>query len=123
MALTKKQKAIVSKWVKALHSGKYTQGKRKLHYKYRGTDKYCCLGVLCDLAVKAKVIPAPEKSGTTFLYDDNDGSLTAPVMEWAGLADATGDFIGGSLAAMNDDGKKFSTIAKIIESKPDGLFV
>lgn len=33
------------KWIKALRSGAYIQGYRKL----RTNDTYCCLGVLCDL--------------------------------------------------------------------------
>ena len=38
-------KDIKQKWVKALRSGEYKQGSRFLHYE----DKFCCLGVLCDL--------------------------------------------------------------------------
>jgi hypothetical protein len=51
------------------------------------------------------------------------GRLPNEVKNWAGIEADLGEFEGGSLAELNDDGKKFSTIAKIIESKPDGLFV
>lgn len=34
------------KWVEALRSGKYKQGKEALCFG----DKYCCLGVLCEIA-------------------------------------------------------------------------
>lgn len=36
---------IKEKWVKALRSGRYKQGRGRLK---RG-DKYCCLGVLCKI--------------------------------------------------------------------------
>jgi hypothetical protein len=125
MALTKKQKAVVSRWVKALRSGEYKQGKEWLHQKNdRGQDRFCCLGVLCDLAVKAKVISAPVADNEVFIYDKEDTHLPPKVRKWAGIKTPNGDFeFGDSLAEVNDDGKKFTTIAKIIESKPDGLFV
>lgn len=34
------------KWVEALRSGKYQQGKSAL----RCEDQFCCLGVLCDIS-------------------------------------------------------------------------
>jgi len=36
---------LKEKWIEALRSGKYEQGRGFLRRK----DKYCCLGVLCDL--------------------------------------------------------------------------
>lgn len=37
---------LIKKWVKALRSGEYTQGKKAL----RDTENnFCCLGVLCDI--------------------------------------------------------------------------
>lgn len=43
--LTEEQKAIRTKWCEALRSGKYEQGTGYL----RANDKFCCLGVLCDV--------------------------------------------------------------------------
>ena len=37
---------LARRWVAALRSGKYRQGQGGL----RTGDRYCCLGVLCDLA-------------------------------------------------------------------------
>lgn len=37
---------LKSKWVEALRSGKYEQGRASL----RSGGKYCCLGVLCAVA-------------------------------------------------------------------------
>ncbi len=123
MALTKKQKAVVSRWVKALRSGKYKQGKQFLHRKSRKQERYCCLGVLCELAVHAKVISQAALDDDTFYYDHNEQILPTAVKNWVGLNEEDGSYGGGSLVELNDDGKKFTTIAKLIESKPEGLFV
>ena len=40
------KKEIKKKWVNALRSGKYKQAKGRLRYK----DRYCPLGVLCDIS-------------------------------------------------------------------------
>ena len=39
---------IKEKWVSALRSGEYKQGKEGL----RIYNEFCCLGVLCDLYIK-----------------------------------------------------------------------
>lgn len=44
MALSKE---IKEKWIKALNSGEFKQGKYKLHDEEE--DVYCCLGVLCKI--------------------------------------------------------------------------
>jgi hypothetical protein len=36
---------VKAKWLEALRSGKYKQGRQGL----RKVDSFCCLGVLCDL--------------------------------------------------------------------------
>lgn len=45
MPLTKKQIANRKKWVEALRSGKFKQGKRHLN----ANNKFCCQGVACEL--------------------------------------------------------------------------
>ena len=39
---------LKAKWVDALRSGEYKQGKERLHNL--GDNSYCCLGVLADVA-------------------------------------------------------------------------
>lgn len=125
MAQTKKQKAVVRRWVKNLESGLYKQGRERLVKAGKDFDRFCCLGVLCDMAVRAKVIPAPTRPrvGDAYCYKNNTQVLSPAVMRWAGLKDDTGGHDTDSLAARNDDGLHFKTIAKIIRSKPKGLFV
>lgn len=40
---------VKAKWVEALNSGEYKQGRNKL----RVDDSFCCLGVLCDTFLKS----------------------------------------------------------------------
>lgn len=51
-------KKIKTKWLKALRSGNYTRGKNQLkieageshHTGIRNIDRFCCLGVLCEIS-------------------------------------------------------------------------
>src|SRR3990167_9242979 len=44
------KKSYAMKWIAALRSGKYKQGKGALHQVDRSRyHKYCCLGVLCEV--------------------------------------------------------------------------
>ena len=110
------QKRNRAKWVKALRSGEYRQAKSVL------TDGrgFCCLGVACEISGLGHWDGEFE-----WEYHAGDTQETAflpfEVKEWLGLRTDAGDFAGGSLAQINDYGKKFTTIAKIIESEPDGL--
>lgn len=120
--LTTQQKAR-RMWVKALRSGKYTQGQGQL----KTTDEYCCLGVLCDLAVKHGII-------RSFNPGDPDLDHYPEVMNWVGLTGPMGDFTKRNgrtddLASLNDGTlphtrkTSFKKIADVIESEPQGLFV
>lgn len=114
---------IAKLWTTALRSGDYNQG--QLHL--RAYDRFCCLGVLCDLAVKNGIISEPI-GVSIYAYDGSEVSVPLAVMEWAGLSHADGQFPGApdvpddSLTSMNDRGVSFSAIADLIDSRPDGLF-
>lgn len=111
-------KGVKKKWVEALLSGKYIQGHG---YLRTSDDKFCCLGVLCDLAVKEGVIPKETKDrDISFLYAGSSAFLPTAVVEWSGLPHADSDKDGRltteSLAADNDGGVPFSTIADTIDA-------
>lgn len=106
-------KKIKKLWVSALRSGKYKQGKHRLCHGGPQGVKYCCLGVLCDLAVK---------NGKTLRRKAFEGNrtLNSCIMTWAEL-ESTDPELGykggfGSLSSLNDnEGLSFKEIAKIID--------
>jgi hypothetical protein len=115
---------IMKKWVNALRSGKYKQGKGALkQYNDKGQAQHCCLGVLCELyndtmKKNRKKILSEEFDAGYVRLNNNITSLPKEVMEWAGIEDNFGEFMThpyGSLADLNDLGKSFTTIATIIE--------
>lgn len=73
--------------VEALRSGQYLQGMESLHKNTDGQDKFCCLGVACDVAVKngldVSVDTADEPDFIT--YDDNGGYMPESVYHWYGF--------------------------------------
>lgn len=42
----------IKKWVAALRSGEYAQGKHRLH----NADGYCCLGVACKIFIDKPIV-------------------------------------------------------------------
>lgn len=111
---------VKQKWVKALRSGKYLQG-----YGFLAkNDRFCCLGVLCELAVLDGVIEPPVAEDwygdTVRFYGLSNEARTLPieVAGWAGLPSANPVISTGtptSLAGLNDSGKSFATIADAVE--------
>lgn len=125
----KLKKKVKDRWVKALRSGKYTQGQEKLRDK---DDNFCCLGVLCDLHAKAHELPEKKKPIKNWYYSYGGQSEFPPksVWEWAVKAghpnvNETGeltkncynvcDTLEGKLSKFNDSGKSFNWIASYIE--------
>lgn len=120
---------IRARWTAALRSGDYQQG----HSDLRKGDEFCCLGVLCDLAVKAGLPvtvtepPAVIEIPGPWEYDGAEDYLPESVWRWAGLSSynpvvrAEGiEGIAGpsqeSLALLNDDyGWDFAQIADAID--------
>ena len=99
---------IKARWLEALRSGKYQQGR----YVLRTADNtYCCLGVLCDLLDPSKwtkgdiTIPG----GYYWQYEGWGGSL--PLMAKTGLGADTLN----RLIKLNDVGTGFEPIAQWIE--------
>ncbi len=106
---------IKEKWVAALRSGEYKQGKNRLRTH---TNKFCCLGVLCDLHAKETGNPWDEYGDKEFAYLYKHGDLPRKVSVWAGFPrDDANPFAGPHrLSTYNDNyGKNFHEIADIIE--------
>jgi hypothetical protein len=113
---------VLARWVAALRSGDYRQGTGRLR---RGDlpdgVRYCCLGVLCELARTAGVVeltstgayraPSGEDGVTPF-----KGVLPPSVRRWAGLTDADPRVAGAALSTWNDHrGASFGRIADLLE--------
>lgn len=119
---------IKQKWITALRSGEYKQGKNVLR---SNDDCYCCLGVLCDVYIKEtgkgewrKTTLTSEYYFITTAQSSNTFALTNEVAEWAGLKgrnpelDAKSRY---SCSAFNDgtanlSARSFSQIADLIEN-------
>lgn len=131
---------IKQKWVSALRSGKYKPGRTYLsQIIFDGQTEYCCLGVLCDLAEKEGVVRPVFSSSTGIAYatyyatgndaDRNTYALPVAVMDWARLSSSNPEVRASghteigvvsclvSLAKLNDDGKSFEEIARLIEEQ------
>lgn len=125
---------IKEEWIAALRSGEYIQGQSALKQKFIDEEtketkfKYCCLGVLCELAAKEDIVKAYDPSvsypSMGFVdpvqpYTKETSYLPQAVQTWAGLYSRTASYgppnVGRSLAQDNDTGKTFEEIANIIE--------
>jgi len=75
---------IKQRWIDALRSGEYPQTMGKL----RDEGGYCCLGVLCELAVEDGIIAPPTQAAQGWwTYGSQVDLLPSGVMDWAGLYD------------------------------------
>ena len=134
------KKELAEEWAAALKSGEYQQGTGGLRPEL---DKYCCLGVLCDLYIKnnpgkAQWLENPCSNGRkSFSVTTMEQALdthTRTVLEWAGLFDRNPGlmkdiFVEGelrghagekTLAQLNDSGEfNFNQIADIILDQYD----
>lgn len=132
MARPKLKKRVKAQWLAALRSGDYGQGRGALRKRAANGDKFCCLGVLCELAVKAGVIGAgsPHYPNDTYSYGEYADSAVLPreVQEWAFTRASQDDdanlynpFAGGHALAEWNDGMvapetDFNGIADLIEA-------
>jgi len=90
---------IKQKWIEALKSGEYKQTDGKL----RQDNRFCCLGVLCD------IIDPSKWDGEGY-----DGFLGVPPYKLLDSINLSEDKC-LVLARMNDEGAKFTRIANYIE--------
>lgn len=124
-------KKIKERWVKALRSGEFEQGEGMLcKVGADGQRRYCCLGVLSQLAVRSRVIPKAREDedygdGMPMRYGADDDIHYTPkeVTEWAGL-DSNNPYVGDHKLSEHNDGatpygplakKNFNEIADLIE--------
>jgi hypothetical protein len=113
---------VTQKWVKALRSGEYKQGKGHL----RNSDNtFCCLGVLCDLYIKETGNGQWVGGMGYYQFLPPEGGLKYAllpevVQKWAGLDSIDPcvkppDERPRALSSLNDLGASFKKIADLIE--------
>lgn len=134
-------KEIKERWIAALRSGEYSQSAG-----YLGTDEgYCCLGVLCEIALQDQVVIKTKDSSIdeNFVYtskidpvDRDYGVLPLAVVAWSGMPNRNPsitsakeevspdifsklgdeyDEVTATLSGFNDSGATFEQIADLIE--------
>lgn len=80
------KKEIMKKWVKALRSGGYEQGKGCLVRVGKRYDEFCCLGVLADLYMQeVGDLEVEEDSDGVLWYDNRSSFLPNKVLQWGGV--------------------------------------
>lgn len=100
---------LKARWIAALLSGKYTQGKNQLRNPMGPHTTHCCLGVLCELV-------DPDGWNGDSMYQGAGhklgygGLLNTPACKKLGLPFQLMDM----LASLNDQGYDFETIADVI---------
>lgn len=122
--MTKMNPAVKALWISELRSGNWKQTNGALSR----IDRFCCLGVLCELAYREGVaVDRYVNEPLQYIsYDDETGTLPPSVRDWAGLSDIVGghnpmteergaDGDNLSLAQLNDRGASFEQIASFIE--------
>ncbi len=126
---------IAKKWAEALRSGKYAQctGKLRKRADLEGApDRFCCLGVLCDV-VKEAGGPAMDWNFPRYYdgsalgyyrYGDHADFPPQEVWVWAEMKTANPSLPAisaapwgseATLAGLNDHGASFAEIADAIE--------
>ncbi len=108
---------IKKRWIEALRSGEYQQGKESLFH----CGKFCCLGVLTDLYIKEHGLQWKQYSAGLWGFEEEGGVLPPSVRKWSGILDANPMILDASAADHNDFyAEDFATIADYIE-KDKGL--
>lgn len=116
--LTQEEK--INLWLEALESGEYKQGVGLLSFE----GEYCCLGVLCEVAMKNGLgLEVETHANNEKWYDGEAGVLPEIAKEWIGMKSNSGNYgKDKELTADNDNGKTFKQIARIIRKNKKSLF-
>jgi hypothetical protein len=126
------KKNIADRWIAQLRNGEIKQWVGSLGVS---NGARCCLGVLCDIAIKDGIIDPPtlipdtddtDDVPYTLEYGQYVGQLPSAVQKWAGMHSTDGSFRlntegNTSLTTLNDHGMTFAEIADLIETFQEQL--
>src|SRR5690606_10344654 len=117
-----KRVAYLQEWVDALRSGKYVQGKYRLHSIESDQDNFCCLGVACHIFAERENLHKEQTKIGHVSYNTLLCSLPDRLSEVLGI-----NHIGelkkrvsncGTLTGLNDHIEMtFAEIADVIEQQ------
>ena len=101
---------IKKRWIEALRSGDYKQGRGQLK---DSKDRFCVLGVLCDLHSKDVRIQWYRNT-----FEGRKLNIPRVTRQWAGIKSLYVDIKGVKvhLTELNDGGMDFKMLANLIES-------
>jgi hypothetical protein len=103
---------IKQRWVEALRSGEYQQGKESLYH----CGKFCCLGVLTDLYIKEHGLQWKQDSAGLWSFEEGGGLLPRSVQKWSGIDFPNPTILGDRATDCNDYyDLSFKEIAALIE--------
>ena len=118
-------KRIAEEWCSRLESGKYRQGSGKLRQRSERKDKFCCLGVLCEIAVEKGIVQLYKRATNVFSYGSDTIHLPRKVAKWAGMSEGakvTYNKQKTDLMTLNDyEGLTFKEIAQVIRETVETL--
>lgn len=105
---------LKSRWLAALRSGEYKQGRGAL----RVGDKYCCLGVLCNLYDSSCWVESEQAKSSEqpplYVYMLDEHGDVAFLPDTVAIA-ASLFKVQAELTERNDNGETFAQIADFIE--------
>ena len=110
---------IKERWIAALESGDYPKTKGVL----KDEEGYCCLGVLCEIAIQDGVIKKIPPNNRQNYMSKVGAFLPRKVAKWAGIKDVShpksdpDSSEQGKLAAHNDLSEDFSTVIQVIKDE------
>jgi hypothetical protein len=117
------KKQLQDEWIKTLESGTYKQTKGKLHHVRGNQHSFCCLGVACEVYKKYYSLKE-DKREDTIVYEDHS-SLFLPFVVQKKFGFSSNDGLiddQKSLSLLNDKGKNFKAIAKIVKENRKKVF-
>lgn len=111
------------RWIRALESGRYKQGRHFLIEIRADVEYHCCLGVGC------KIFRIPRQRRAEFIIFDGESSFAPEsLVEKLALRSGQGWIEGrrligkGSLTHANDNGATFAEIAAFCRAYPEAVF-
>jgi|688.fasta_scaffold176977_2 hypothetical protein len=107
-------KEIKARWIEALRSGNYEQGR----YSLRRGSEFCCLGVLCDIVkddVNCDWMEGEDSFGSLYKFAESDEVLPELVVIHADLKERSPE-LHVAVKCGNEEAMEFAALANLNDS-------